>query len=93
MQEKYDNATGTTSYVYESSGTGRGKVGDTVYASSAPAKTGNTYRGYENDTEFNATSSVVITADGSAVLVVHYKLIRYTLIFNISRNKQINFVI
>ena len=79
MKEVYDNATGTTSYVYENSADGSGQVDSTVYASSAPALSG--LQGYEADTEFNATSNVKIAADGSSILVVHYKLIRYTLVF------------
>ena len=86
MLEEYNNDTNTTSYVYDNSRAATGTVGSTVYASSAPALTGNKYRGYEADTAFNATSSATIAADGSSVLVVHYKLIRYTLVFNINRN-------
>ena len=86
MLEKYDNTINTTSFVYDSSLTRSGKVGDTVAATSAPALSGTKYNGYENDTAFNATSSVTIAADGSSVLVVHYKLIRYTLVFDINRN-------
>ncbi|MBQ6003909.1 MAG: InlB B-repeat-containing protein, partial [Clostridia bacterium] len=84
MIEKYDNDTNTTSFVYDNSRDATGLVGNTVYASSAPALTGNAYRGYEADTEFNATSSVTIAPDGSSVLIVHYKLIRYTLVFNVN---------
>jgi len=86
MLEEYDNATGTTSYVYDNSRTASGQVGTTVYASSAPDLTGNQYRGYERDTAWDQTSSVTIAADGSSVLVVHYKLIRYTLVFNLNRS-------
>lgn len=86
MLEKYDNKKGTTSFVYDNSRTASGQVGTTVYASSAPNLTGNAYRGYERDTAFDRTSNVMIAADGSSVLVVHYKLIRYTLVFNINRN-------
>ncbi|MBR6822727.1 MAG: InlB B-repeat-containing protein, partial [Clostridia bacterium] len=86
MIEKYNNDTNTTSFVYDNSRDATGLVGTTVYASSAPALTGNAYRGYEADTEFNATSNVTVAPDGSSVLIVHYKLIRYTLVFNINRN-------
>ena len=86
MKEEYNNSTGTTSFEYDNSRTASATVGETVYASSAPDLTGNAYRGYEKDTAFNETSSVEIAADGSSVLVVHYKLIRYTLVFNINRN-------
>ena len=86
MLEKYDNSSNTTSYEYDNSRSATGQVGTTVYASSAPNLTGNNYRGYERDTAFDQTSNVTIAADGSSVLVVHYKLIRYTLVFNINRN-------
>ena len=82
MLEKYNNSNNTTSFEYDNSRTASATVGETVYASSAPDLTGDNYRGYEKDTAFNATSSVEIAADGSSVLVVHYKLIRYTLVFN-----------
>ncbi|MBR2764819.1 MAG: InlB B-repeat-containing protein [Blautia sp.] len=41
--------------------------------------------GYEPAADKNAASSVVIEADGSAVLPYYYRLIRYTLVFNIAR--------
>ncbi|HCK89219.1 MAG TPA: hypothetical protein DHW39_10545, partial [Erysipelotrichaceae bacterium] len=92
LKEQYDNSTGTTSYVYERSNTGTGRVGSTVYAASAPSITLN---GYEKLASINGTTSsagtgdstaVVITPDGSTVLKVYYSLIRYTLVFNINRN-------
>ena len=86
MLEEYNNSTGSTSYVYDNSRTARGEVGTEVVATSAPDLTGNNYRGYEKDNDFNASSKVTIAADGSSVLVVHYKLIRYTLVFNLDRN-------
>ncbi|MBQ2040688.1 MAG: InlB B-repeat-containing protein, partial [Lachnospiraceae bacterium] len=81
MMEKYDNNTNTTYWEYDRSRTASAQVGTTVYGSSAPALTNN-INGYEADTAYNAASSVVIEADGSSVLTVHYKLIRYTLTFN-----------
>ena len=84
MKEKYDNATNTTSYVYDNSRTASGQVGSTVDASSAPDMTGDDYRGYERDTAWDRTSHVTIAADGSSVLVVHYDLIRYTLVFDLN---------
>ena len=79
MKEKYEG--GAFSFVYDNSRDGTGKVGETVVATSAPDLTNN-IDGYEKDAERNAASSVVIKADGSSVLTVYYKLIRYTLVFN-----------
>nr|MBQ4454008.1 InlB B-repeat-containing protein [Clostridia bacterium] len=89
MKEVYDNATGTTSYVYENSNDDvSGKVGTTVYAASAP---GIALNGYERDSDMNGTATaggtgedtaVEILPDGSTVLKVYYTLIRYTLVFN-----------
>ncbi|MBQ3668522.1 MAG: InlB B-repeat-containing protein, partial [Clostridia bacterium] len=90
MKEVYDNATGTTSYVYENSGTSTATVGTTVYAASAPNISG-TLNGYARDAAMNGTATsagageataVKINADGSATLKVYYSLIRYTLVFN-----------
>ena len=78
-KEKYEN--GTINYVYDNSRTGTGKVGETVYATNAPDLINN-INGYEKDTAKNAESTAVIKADGSSVLKVYYKLIRYTLVFN-----------
>lgn len=83
MKEKYEN--GSTSYVYDNSRTAQAEVGTTVVATNAPDLTNN-INGYEKDTERNAASTAVIKADGTSVLTVYYKLIRYTLIFNINRN-------
>jgi uncharacterized repeat protein (TIGR02543 family)/LPXTG-motif cell wall-anchored protein len=82
-REVYDNSTGTTHYVYDSSRNATGQVGTTVQASSAPAMS-NVPLGYERETAYgkNANSSVVIDADGQSVLKVYYSLIRYTFIFN-----------
>nr|MBQ4457161.1 InlB B-repeat-containing protein [Clostridia bacterium] len=82
MFEKFNDAGTESSYVYDNSETGTGVVGTTVYAnsSSIPDKT---KKGWEKDNDKNATSSVVITADGSAVLIVYYKLRTYTFTFTI----------
>lgn len=84
-REVYDNSTGTTHYVYDSSINATGQVGTTVQASSAPAMS-NVPLGYERETAYgkNANSSVVIDADGQSVLKVYYSLIRYTFIFNLN---------
>ncbi|MBR3309082.1 MAG: InlB B-repeat-containing protein, partial [Lachnospiraceae bacterium] len=79
MFEKYDDTGTTSSYVYDNSRTGTAQVGTTVQASNAPTIT---RKGWEKDTAKNATSSVVIAADGSSVLRVYYKLVEYTLNFN-----------
>lgn len=84
-KEVYDNSTGTTHYVYDSSINATGQVGTTVQASTAPAMS-NVPLGYERETTYgkNANSSVVIDADGQSVLKVYYSLIRYTFVFNLS---------
>ncbi len=79
MREKYDSATGASTWVFDRSRTGSGTVGETVQATGAPNITIN---GYEKDAEQNAASSITIAPDGSSVLKVYYKLIRYTLVFN-----------
>ena len=81
LKEKYDNATGKTSFEYDSSLSQTGKTGATVSASNAPNITTST-TGYERDTAQNATSETTIAADGSSILKVYYKLIRYTFVFN-----------
>ena len=78
MFEKYNDAGTQSSYVYDNSKDASGTVGNTVYASSAPTIT---RKGWEIDNERNATSSVVIAADGSSVLNVYYKLTTYTFYF------------
>ena len=80
MMEKYDNATGTTTFEYDRSRTAQAPTGTTVTAAQAPDLTNNV-NGYEKDTERNADSQVVVAADGTSVLTVYYKLIRYTLSF------------
>jgi uncharacterized repeat protein (TIGR02543 family) len=78
--EKYNDAGTASSFVYDSTGPGTGTVGATVYAndSSIPTKT---RKGWEADTTRNAASNVTITADGSSVLYVYYKLKEYTFYF------------
>ena len=76
--EKYNDAGTESSYVYDSSRTAKATVGTTVYANSAPQIT---RKGWEKDNAKNATSSVVIAADGSSVLTVYYKLTEYTFYF------------
>ena len=87
MFEKYNDAGTASSYVYDNSDEASGTVGTTVYASSAPTLN---KKGWEPDTDENATSSVVITADGSAVLLVYYKLKTYTFTFDINGNSTNN---
>ncbi len=79
MFEKYNDTGTASSYVYDNSRDATGTVGTTVQASSAPTIT---RTGWEADTTKNASSSVVIAADGSSVLYVYYKLRTYTLTFN-----------
>ncbi|MCF2665829.1 InlB B-repeat-containing protein [Streptococcus alactolyticus] len=83
LKEKYDNATGKTSFEYDSSLSQTGKTGATVSASNAPNIT-TSKTGYERDTAQNATSETTIAADGSSILKVYYKLIRYTFVFDAS---------
>ncbi|MBQ6051776.1 MAG: Cna B-type domain-containing protein, partial [Clostridia bacterium] len=87
MFEKYNDAGTQSSYVYDNSETGNGTVGSTVFANdnSVPDKT---KKGWEKDTTRNAESSVVITADGSAVLYVYYKLTTYTFTFTIHNSSN-----
>ena len=82
MKEKY-NPNGENTWVYDNSRTGQAEVGTTVVATDAPPLTNNV-DGYEKDDAFNDQSTAVVKADGSTVLIVHYKLIRYTLVFNIN---------
>lgn len=83
-KEVYNNATGKTSYVYDSAVSASGKVGTTVKADEAPALT-TVPTGYERESAhggMNANSNVTIAADGTSVLKVYYSLVRYTLVFN-----------
>lgn len=84
-KEVYNNATGTTSYVYDSAVSASGKVGATVQADEAPALT-TVPTGYERESAYgmNANSNVTIAADGTSVLKVYYSLIRYTFVFNLN---------
>lgn len=86
-KEVYNNATGTTSYVYDSAVSASGKVGATVQADEAPALT-TVPTGYERESAYgmNANSNVTIAADGTSVLKVYYSLIRYTLVFNLDNS-------
>ena len=79
MFEKYNDTGTSSSYVYDNSRTETAAAGTTVTASSARdmSKTG-----WEKDTAKNATSSIVVAADGSSVLQVYYKLKEYTFTFN-----------
>ncbi|WCQ70296.1 InlB B-repeat-containing protein [Streptococcus pasteurianus] len=84
-KEVYNNATGTTSYVYDSAVSASGKVGATVQADEAPDLT-TVPTGYERESAYgmNANSNVTIAADGTSVLKVYYSLIRYTFVFNLN---------
>ena len=91
IREKYENQ-----WVYENSKDATGAVGTTVYAATAP-KLDTTPTGYELDDDRNGTatsggtgedSAVVIEADGSTVLKVYYRLIRYTFIFDVSDGNE-----
>lgn len=85
-KEVYNNATRTTSYVYDSAVSARGEVGATVKADEAPALT-TVPTGYERESAhggMNANSNVTIAADGTSVLKVYYSLIRYTFVFNLN---------
>ncbi len=89
MKEVYKE-TGTNDWEYENSRTVTGTVGETVFAATAP-KLDTTPNGYELSADMNGTAEaggsgesteVTIEADGSTVLKVYYKLIRYTLVFD-----------
>ena len=84
-KEVYNNATRTTSYVYDSAVSASGKVGATVQADEAPALT-TVPTGYKRESAYgmNANSNVTIAADGTSVLKVYYSLIRYTFVFNLN---------
>ena len=87
-REVYDNSTGTTHYVYDSSRLATGQVGTTVQASNAPAMT-TVPTGYEflRNSGLNSGSSIEIDAAGQSVLKVYYSLIRYTFVFNLVRSE------
>ncbi|KXU09732.1 InlB B-repeat-containing protein [Streptococcus gallolyticus] len=84
-KEVYNNATGTTSYVYDSAVSASGKVSATVQADEAPDLT-TVPTGYERESAYgmNANSNVTIAADGTSVLKVYYSLVRYTFVFNLN---------
>ncbi|MBS8032159.1 InlB B-repeat-containing protein [Streptococcus suis] len=91
-KEVYDNNTGTTSYVYDSSAAGWGLVGTTVKGTDSnigpppPTQTTIGSIGYEKDVTKSAASSIEIAADGTSVLKVYYKLKRYTFEFFLNDN-------
>lgn len=89
-KEVYDNATGTTSYVYDSSRTSQGKVGTTVQATNStivkPPTQTTIKEGYEKANDKNTSSSIEIAADGTSVLKVYYRLIRYTFVFDLNNS-------
>ena len=91
-KEVYDNNTGTTSYVYDSSAVGRGLVGTTVKGTDSnvgpppPTQTTIGSIGYEKDVTKSAASSIEIAADETSVLKVYYKLKRYTFEFFLNAN-------
>ena len=85
MKEKYDNATGTFSWVYVNSRPNQHAVtGTTVTAAQAPNLSN--MDGYEKVTSADQTlypdSSIEVAPDGTSVLKVYYKLIRYRFVFN-----------
>ena len=81
MFEKYNEEGTSSSFVYDNSEVGQATVGSTVSATNAsiPDKT---RKGWEKDNAQNASSSIEVKADGSAVLYVYYKLKEYTFRFN-----------
>lgn len=86
-KEVYDNATKTTSYVYDSSRTSQGIVGTTVQATNSTIETPpdqtTIKEGYEKANDKNTSSSIEIAADETSVLKVYYRLIRYTFVFDL----------
>ena len=87
-KEVYNNSTGRTYYVFDSSINTTGQVGTTAQASNAPAMT-TVPTGYEflRNSGLNSGSSIEIDADGQSVLKVYYSLIRYTFVFNLVRSE------
>ena len=94
-REVYDNATKSTSYVFDSTRTNvKGEVGSTVRATDStvgrPPVTSSIGKGYIVDNVKNRDSTIIIEADGTSVLQVYYKLERYTFVFDLAnRNAQI----
>ena len=82
-KQQYDNATGTTKWVYDSAKEAAARVGVTVSATNAPTISTNLPY-HEVDAAENAASTVEIAADGSSILPVYYKLKRYTFVFNLN---------
>nr|WP_244227834.1 InlB B-repeat-containing protein [Streptococcus suis] len=82
-KQQYDNATGTTKWVYDSAKEAAARVGMTVSATNAPTISTNLPY-HEVDAAENAASTVEIAADGSSILPVYYKLKRYTFVFNLN---------
>ena len=87
-KEVYNNSTGRTYYVFDSSINTTGQAGTTAQASNAPAMT-TVPTGYEflRNSGLNSGSSIEIDADGQSVLKVYYSLIRYTFVFNLVRSE------
>lgn len=86
-KEVYNNSTGQTDYVYDSSINATGQVGTIIQASTAPEMS-SVPIGYEKETAYgkNSTSSIVVAADGSSTLKVYYSLIRYTFVFDLNNS-------
>ncbi|WP_050571879.1 InlB B-repeat-containing protein [Streptococcus suis] len=82
-KQQYDNATGTTKWVYDSAKEAAARVGVNVSATNAPTISTNLPY-HEVDAAENAASTVEIAADGSSILPVYYKLKRYTFVFNLN---------
>lgn len=82
-KQQYDNATGTTKWVYDSAKEAAARVGVTVSATNAPTISTNLPY-HEVDAAENAASTVEIAADGSSILPIYYKLKRYTFVFNLN---------
>ena len=87
MFEKYNDTGTSASFVYDNSKTLTANAGTTVKASDAPDIT---KAGWEKDTTQNASSSVVVAADGSSVLKVYYRLKSYTFYFNAGKYNNKN---
>lgn len=88
-REVYDKETGGTNFVYETSKSKTAKAGSTVSANQAEGISLIPAHAYELDTNQNATSSVTVAGDGSSILKVYYKLVRFTFIFNAGTSGEI----
>lgn len=82
MREMYNNASQHIVTVYHQTKTAQAFVGETITASSQPGLTDMPFY-YELDTERNQGSTTVITEDGTASLVVYYRLKRYDIVFDV----------